>query len=242
MTRLEQCRIVARGLAFVLGMSTFTVAAVDDDRTQLAEETIETTVTPSVEADPTDVEEVIVRGEDPFARTSREFEVTIRAVYHSNALGERYYRLREYRKAFPYLEHAAMNGFKLAQARLGFIFMHGMNVVERDPETAIGWLGVAAEEPTHPEIRNYFKMIWSNVPDFWENYLTQVVDAYVATYGQEAKGVQCEMRRKAGTHISRFGCFFDAEIDFLQQDMQSQGGAESPFLPAPDLPTNQTGP
>ena len=205
-----------------------------------SDEEIEDVDVTSVEANPSDVEELVVEGQ-AVDMSQRESEYYVRSVHASNRMGDRLYRLRKYREAFPHLEAAAKGGFKLAQARLGFIFLHGLNVVEKNYEnleTGIGWLGVAADGVTHPEIRNYYKTVWKSMDEKWQPYMTQVVEAFIASYGSESNGVSCESARRAGSHIARMRCRFDVESDWTAQDIENAGpfnqifGDGYQFIPA----------
>lgn len=187
-----------------------------------------------VTADESVTEELVVEGEaiDPM---DAEFENYMRYIYYSRRTGERLYRLGKYREAFPHLEASAMAGFKLAQARLGYIFLHGFNVVKKDPETAIGWLGVAAHGTTDPAIKRYYKKVWAGVRDELKPYMSQIVNAYVETYGSKATEVNCEMTREAGTHISRYLCDFQVRADLLGLANESRAGGFTALPSAPPI-------
>ena len=87
------------------------------------------------------------------------------------------YRKGRYAESFPYLQAAARTGFKLAQARLGYLYQHGLGT-DRDPYAAIGWYGVAATGTTLPEIRNGFKKIWRGIPEEYRPAVSTLVDEY----------------------------------------------------------------
>ena len=59
----------------------------------------------------------------------------------------------------------AKRGFKTAQARLAYIYLHGLGGIPYDPVRGVGWLSVAASPETMPWIRRYSKRIWKVVPD-----------------------------------------------------------------------------
>ena len=161
------------------------------------------------------MEEVIVRDkpmEFPNAQTFAD-----RHMVHSR--GEYYYRTRQYTKAFPYLLASARQGFKMAQARLAFIYQQGLGEVQRDGWRAVGWLGVAAHGDTDPSIRNYYRKILRKIPEELMPAVDAVVADYVERYGPEATGMECIMSRPAGSHIARMACNF--KLEFALQDVNS---------------------
>lgn len=161
------------------------------------------------------MEEVIVRDrpmEFPNVQTFAD-----RHMVHSR--GEYYYRTRQYKKAFPYLLASARQGFKMAQARLGFIYQQGLGEVQRDGWRAVGWLGVAAHGDTDPTIRNYYRKIRRKIPEELMPAVDGVVAEFVKRYGPDATGMECIMSRPAGSHIARLACNF--KLEFALQDVNS---------------------
>ena len=141
-----------------------------------------------------------------------------------NQTGEHYYITRQYKKAFPYLLASAKRGFKLAQARLAFLYFKGLGGVESSFPLGIGWLGVAASPKTDPEIKNYFKRIMRKLPEEVKEEAQKVVDAFISKYGTKATGMSCIHTRVAGSHISKLTCNFKKEFqlrDGLYQDWLS---------------------
>ena len=159
-----------------------------------------------------DVEEVVV--------TEQRLEpgnlnpISIQRLRDANGKGARLYRHGRYGKAFPHLLAAAKSGFKLAQARVGYIYQEGLGGIQRDAFAAIGWMGVAATHETTPEILAHFKAMMQVVPDQFKPKAEAIVADYRVRYGSEAAGIHCEKQRAAGTHISRLKCVFDNEFDF----------------------------
>ncbi len=165
-------------------------------------------VQPADEPRPRDyaIEEVIVTGE----RQQDINPVVMSEIYNSSGKGGWLYRKGRYEEAFPHLLAAAQQGFKLAQARVSYLYQRGLGV-PRDAEAAIGWLGVAATPATTPEIRDYYKRVMAHFPESYGPRIEEIVDFYIAKYGSEATRVNCENTRLAGTHISRLKCdFLDA--------------------------------
>ena len=155
--------------------------------------------------DEADADEVmVVTGE----ATPGEAPVMMREVYNANGRGAWLYRNGQYKEAFPYLLEAAESGFKLAQARVSYIYQQGLGDVPRDADAAIGWLGVAATPTTTPEIRNYYRRVLEQFPPEHRERIDEIVAEYRESYGTAATRVDCENVRVAGTFISRLKCDF----------------------------------
>ena len=152
------------------------------------------------------VEEVVVTGEPMERGKPPEFEFLIH-VYDSRRDGAKLYKEGRYEEAFPLLLHAAKRGFKMAQARVSYLYERGLGT-PRDPIAAIGFLGTAAKPPTHPEIRNRFKEIWRRVPPEHETRLREVIDRYDAQYGTRANRIVCDVSHRGGTYMRTLSCNF----------------------------------
>jgi len=168
-------------------------------------------VQPAEEPRPRDyaIEEVIVTGE----RQQDINPVVMSEIYNSNGKGGWLYRKGRYEEAFPHLLAAAQQGFKLAQARVSYLYQRGLGV-PRDAEAAIGWLGVAATPATSPEVRDYYKRVLAHFPESYGPRIEEIVEFYIAKYGSDATRVDCENTRLAGTHISRLKCDFRDAPDY----------------------------
>ena len=93
--------------------------------------------TPGAEvANPEDVEEVVVRAE----RLPVPSLLQIEDTYQAQEQGAKHFRRRDYARAYPHLVVAAKMGFKTAQARLGYIYLHGLGGIPYDPVRGIGWI------------------------------------------------------------------------------------------------------
>ena len=158
-----------------------------------------------------EVEEVVVTGEPMERGKPPEFEFLMH-VYDNRRDGARLYKEGRYEEAFPLLLHAAKRGFKVAQARVSYLYERGLGT-PRDPIAAIGFLGTAAKPPTHPEILNRFKDVWRRVPPEHENRLHEIIDRYDAQYGNRANRVVCDMNHRTGTYIRTLRCNFMDECD-----------------------------
>ncbi len=155
------------------------------------------------------IEEIIVEG-----RRDKINPIRMARVRSDNGRGSRLYRHGKYGEAFPYLYSAAENGFKLAQARISYIYQLGLGGVPRDAKAAIGWIGVAASPTTAPQIRNYFKKFMDHIPEKHMPQVSEIVEEYTARYGSKSVGLFCKNARLAGTHISRLKCDFKDEYNF----------------------------
>lgn len=163
--------------------------------------------TPTEMADPDDVEEVVVSAD----RLPVPSLLEMRDTYKAQGQGVKHFRRRDYARAYPHLLAAAKRGFKTAQARLGYIYLHGLGGIPYDPVRGVGWLSVAASPETLPWIRRYSKKIWKIVPKRYVAELEVVADRYRAKYGRGATGVSCNRNRRAGTHMTTLTCLFDEE-------------------------------
>ena len=172
-------------------------------------------------------EEVIVRGERDDSHQVVNLE-TIMGIYQSRLQGSILYRRQEYAEALPHLLAAARRGFKFAQARVGFILQQGVDGVPQDPQAAVAWLGVAATGDTHPEIRNYFKALWTKIPDQQRPALEDLIRVYNDRYGSRANRVTCDMSHKAGTWLKKLTCRFqDEHLYKIGADFDPHGWATS---------------
>jgi hypothetical protein len=165
-------------------------------------------------ADPEDVEEIVVKGRQYRARPNISSMFDIR---DDHAKGGLLYRQKRYAEAFPYLMNAAKRGFKISQARVGFIYQQGLGGVPRNGAAAIGWIGVAASRKTSPEIVNYYRRMRDKVPPVKVDQIDQIVARFVAQYGPDATGIRCDNTRMAGSHISTLKC--DHEEEYESRDV-----------------------
>lgn len=176
-------------------------------------------------------EEVIVRPHEWEPSLIRSAE-TMQHIYDLRGRGACLYNKGRYAEAFPYLRAAARAGFKLAQARLAFLYGQGLGT-DRDPYAAIGWYGVAAEGTTLPEIRNGFRRMLRRIPPERRSTVSALVDEYKANYGADMHRVECDLSARAGTFLKMLTCRFrdaGAHINhgpLLHALGQEMGGDES---------------
>ena len=171
---------------------------------ELETEAIEESDPEIARADPDAViEEIVVEEErvnffDPVMMDRRR---------NDSGRGAKLYIRGKYEEAFPLLLSAAESGFKVAQARVSFLYQRGFGVTA-DAEAAIGWIGAAASRTTHISILNYYNDFIGSIPEEHMPEVESIVADYVARYGSKAVGMNCSNARMAGTHISRLKCDF----------------------------------
>ncbi len=164
-----------------------------------------------IEAD----EEVVVEAPplemDPEAIANRMLDTHL-----SNDRGRSLYLQHRYAEAVPHLLAAAKRGFKMSQARLGEIYVLGLDGVPQDVTTGMGWLGVASSGTTMPSIRGRFNELRSHVPPALQPRLDEIIAAFTAKYGSDATGVTCTRDKVLGTHATKLDCFFGDEWKYVQ--------------------------
>lgn len=189
---------------------------------------------PAIErASPNNVEEMVVTGTQPGRGKIPTLEL-ISEVYHARRQGGWLYKRGRYKEAFPLLLTAAKRGFKFAQARVGFLYQQGCppwGDAPREPcewggaggrtnaDPAIGWLALAAQPPTTPEIRGHFKKLWERIPAQHHPHFADVIANYEQVYGTKINRVGCDRSHKAGTYIKKLTCRFLDEQVFTGQEI-----------------------
>ena len=153
------------------------------------------------------IEEMVVTGEfDGADLNVAEREM----IYGRKQLAARAFKLGKYGEAFPELLALAKMGFKDAQARVGFIYLHGLGGIQKSNIKALGWLGVATTNPTRPQYRNYFKQLLREVPEAQQRLIADTVAEYREKYDSKTQGVECD---HSGIHAGlMFTCRFADEI------------------------------
>ena len=179
----------------------------------------------SSEADP--IEEIVVQRVRP-----KGFIVTpdtISSVYSDRRKGAYFYRIGKYKEAYPYLLNAAQRGFKMSQARLGFLYLTGLGEVPQNNVAAIGWLGVASKGRTTPDIRSFFNDMRAQIPGPLVAQAEEVIASYDASFGTKVNRVSCHRSRRTGTHIKTLRCSFDDEYRALEPFLAYGAGSASQF-------------
>lgn len=153
-----------------------------------------------------DIEEVVVTASPPPRGKPPTLEFLVE-LYDSRRDGSLLYRRGQYAESFPHLLSAARRGFKLAQARVSFLYQQGLGTPP-DPVAAVAFLGIAAKPPTLPEIRRRFDEIWDRVPTDLKPGLEELIMQYDAKYGAKANRVACDLSVDSGTHFRKLTCRF----------------------------------
>ncbi len=155
------------------------------------------------------IEELFVEGERPTGADMDLLEMD--RVYRWKETAARSFKSGQYEKAFPQLSVLARMGFKDAQARLAYIYLHGLGGQKKSNMEALGWLGVATTGETRPAYRNLFKQMMAQIPSEHIDTVNSHVQTYRDKYGADKMGIQCSRSRTG--HISKFLCRYSAEMD-----------------------------
>ena len=164
--------------------------------------------------DEKNIEEVFIVGE----RFEIDTAIAFDRLTDSNSRGAKLYKQGKYKEALPYLLVGAKTGFKMSQARLGAIYIGGLGGVQKNLEQGIGWLGVASEPITSPEIRMMWKRVLSNVSEESRGKVSAIVDKFIATYGRKATRTACEMTANTKSFVARLECTLDDEYYLFASD------------------------
>lgn len=155
------------------------------------------------------IEELFVEGERPTGADMDLLEMD--RVYRWKETAARSFKSGQYEKAFPQLLILARMGFKDAQARVSYIYLHGLGGQQKSNMEAIGWLGVATMGETRPAYRNLFKEMIAQIPSEHRDRVEAHVQSYRDQYGADKMGIQCSRSRTG--HISKFLCRYSREMD-----------------------------
>ena len=159
--------------------------------------------------DVNDIEEIFVEGERLQGEDMNLLEM--QRVYRWKEKAARSFKSGQYEKSFPQLSVLARMGFKDAQARLSYIYLHGLGGQKKSNMEALGWLGVAATGETRPAYRNMFKQMMAEIPEAHRAMVDAHVQSYRDRFGAETLGVNCARSRTG--HISKFVCRYSAEAN-----------------------------
>ena len=173
------------------------------------------------------IEELFVEGERPTGADMDLLEMD--RVYRWKETAARSFKTGQYEKAFPQLLVLARMGFKDAQARVSYIYLHGLGGQKKSNMEAIGWLGVAVTGETRPAYRNMFKQMMTQIPSEHRDKVETHVQSYRDKYEADKMGIDCTRSRTG--HISKFLCRYSAEMDQNQvRMMMLQAGQELPWM------------
>ena len=166
-----------------------------------------------------EMEEVIVEGEriDPATMDFLEME----QIYRQKASASRNFKIGKYEEAFPELLQLAKLGFKDAQARVGFLYLHGLGGQQKSNLKALGWLGVASQGTTRPQYRNIFHQMMTEVPDDQQSLVDFIVADYRGKFNAKKLGVECWHSNV--NHVRQFTCRYRDEMYKYYNQMTMTG-------------------
>ena len=166
-----------------------------------------------------EMEEIIVEGEriDPASMDFLEME----QIYRQKASASRNFKIGRYEEAFPELLQLAKLGFKDAQARVGFLFLHGLGGQEKSNLKALGWLGVASQGTTRPQYRNIFNQMMNEVPADQQALAAFVVADYREKFDSRKLGIECWHSNV--NHVRQFTCRYHDEMFKYYNHMSMTG-------------------
>ena len=153
-------------------------------------------------------------------------------VYAWKDRAARNFKSGQYEKAFPQLLMLARMGFKDSQARVAYIYLHGLGGQQKSNMQALGWLGVASTGETRPAYRNLFNQMMAQIPEAQLAVVDEQVQKYRDKYGAEHMGIYCDRSRTG--HISKLLCRYNAEMDQHQvrfMMLQASSTRDGPTLP-----------
>ena len=167
-------------------------------------------------------------------------------IYAISDYGLRLYEEQRYADALSHLAIASRYGFKLAQASLGDIYVHGRGGVPRDLAAGLGWLGVAAEPPALSRVEDYYQQLLAQLPDERRAQARTLALRYRARYAASEHGVACEV---LGAVVEELRCRFvddeefesamtsDPEVAYADGDYVEEMVVTAPIVtvPAPEL-------
>lgn len=135
-------------------------------------------------------------------------------VYAAARTGKGLYDEGKYAESLPHLLAASQYGFKLAQAALADIYLHGRGGVPRNTAVGIGWMGAAAEPPTSTRIAEYYDKVLAQLAPEQTEAARSLVVQYRARFASSEHGVAC---RRFGNVVEDLRCVFLDDPDFAEQ-------------------------
>ena len=130
-------------------------------------------------------------------------------AYERKHLASRYFKLGRYEEAYPRLLELAKMGMKDSQARLAFLYLHGLGGVPKSNIKALAWLGTAVVDKTRPQYRTLFKHLMSEVPPAHQPAVNRAIAEYRGKYESKVRGVECAL---SGMNRLLFTCRFKDEM------------------------------
>ena len=159
------------------------------------------------------VDELIVTGEkfDPDKMTLIDFDI----LTGMKLLAAKEFKHKNYEEAFPTLLKMAKLGFVDAQARVGFIYLHGLGGQPKSNLKALGWLGVAVSGTTRATYREYFNRLMREVPAEVLPTVEQTIARYTSDYNHKAKEIVCFR----GGDNNHFSCLYAKHMQRRADDL-----------------------
>ena len=170
------------------------------------------------ETGPPAAEETVV----PAVEEAPSPETFMAQVYAAAETGSDLYDDGQYAEALAPLLEAAQRGFKLTQAKVGDIYLHGRGV-DRDVRAGLGWLGAAASPPTTSAVADYYEQVLAQLPDEQRTLAARLARRFGTVYGGHAHGVECQL---FGEVVEELRCRFldDPAFDAQMREARSYSG------------------
>ncbi len=137
--------------------------------------------------------------------------------YRNRGIGADHYNRGRYEEAFPHLLASAQQGFKMAQARVGYLYLAGLGT-ERDVETGIVWISLAAQYASAPEIRMYRRALWEKIPAHRQAELHRRIDEFDAVYGARVNRVGCTFDTTTSSRVKKLYCRYMDQCRFAETE------------------------
>ena len=149
-------------------------------------------------------------------------EALMAEIYAAARTGSDLYDNGQYAESLAPLLEAAQRGFKLTQAKVGDIYLHGRGV-DRDVRAGLGWLGAAASPPTTSAVEDYYAQVLAQLPDEQRALAARLAQRFSTVYGGHAHGVDCQL---FGEVVEELRCRFldDPEFDAQMREASSHDG------------------
>ena len=175
------------------------------------------------------VDELVVTGErlDPVELDILQMD----RMYGHKITAARQFIHGNYEEAFPTLLHLAKHGFVDAQARVGFIYLHGLGGQPKSNLKALGWLGVATSGDTRPQYRVYLNRLLPEVPEAQRSLVADTIAEYTAKYNHKDKGLSCFR----GADVTSFTCRYEVEMQRKYDNLAMLCMARDPSCPIPQF-------
>jgi hypothetical protein len=119
--------------------------------------------------------------------------------------GAGFYKVKDYKKAYPTISELSQWGVKEAQAILGDMYIKGEHV-DQSIELGLAWLGVAKEGGTVRSARKSFDYVYNQLNDQQKAYMDTKISKHIAKYGAEAQNFSCKSRTVTGSNIPKTRC------------------------------------